>query len=232
MVYDLNDIWSVYGSYTSIFKPQSYRTVTGAYIDPLEGVGYEVGSKAAFFDGGLNLGLALYQIEQDNLAVLIVPNVPVPGTTENAYRAESGTKTRGFEVELSGELATDWQASASFSRNIVQDSEGQKLNTNIPQNTVKLFTSYTLRSLGNGLTFGGGVNWQSEIYSDGVGPLGVRFTQDDYAVVDAFARYPLTKQLTATFNLNNLLDEEYYTSSSSSYFGAPRNATLGLRMDF
>ena len=54
----------------------------------------------------------------------------------------------------------------------------------------------------------------------------------DYALVDAFARYPLTEQLSATLNLNNLLDEEYYTSTSSSYYGAPRNATLGLRMDF
>ncbi|MGL4316027.1 MAG: TonB-dependent siderophore receptor [Pseudomonas sp.] len=230
VVYDLNDIWSVYGSYTSIFKPQSNKTLTGAYIDPLEGVGYEVGSKAAFFDDRLNFGLALYQIEQDNLAVALDNQYAPDGS--QAYRAESGTKTRGFEVEVTGEVATDWQVSASFSRNIVQDSEGNALNTNIAQNTAKLFTSYTLRSLGNGLTFGGGVNWQSEAYSDGVGPLGVRFTQDDYAVVDAFARYPLTQQLSATLNLNNLLDEEYYTTTSSSYFGAPRNATLGLRMDF
>lgn len=231
VVYDIDDIWSVYGSYTSIFKPQDYKTLTGAYIDPLEGVGYEVGSKAAFFDERLNLGIALYQIEQDNLAVSLGDGQLAPDGSQ-AYRAESGTKTRGFEVEITGELAPDWQASASFSRNIVQDADGNKLNTNIAQNTAKLFTSYTLRNLGNGLTFGGGVNWQSEIYSDNTGPLGVRFTQGDYALVDAFARYPLTEQLSATLNLNNLLDEEYYTSTSSSYYGAPRNATLGLRMDF
>lgn len=233
LVYDLDDNWSVYGSYTSIFKPQNNRTVDGAYIDPLEGVGYEVGSKAAFFDDRLNLGVAIYQIEQDNLAVRIEPRVPVQGNpSQDAFRAESGTKTRGFEVELSGELATDWQASASFSRNIVQDSRGKKLNTNVAQNTAKFFTTYTLRSIGNGLTLGGGVNWQSEIYSDGMGPLGVRFSQEDYALVDVMARYPLTQQLTATLNLNNLLDEEYYTSTSSSYFGTPRNATFGLRMEF
>lgn len=230
VVYDLNDNWSLYGSYTSIFKPQNNKTLDGAYIDPLEGVGYEVGSKAAFFEDRLNLGLALYQIEQDNLAVSIPGQFAPDGS--QAYRAESGTKTRGFELEISGELATDWQASASFSRNIVQDSEGQKLNTNIAQNTAKLFTTYTLRSVGNGLTLGGGVNWQSEIYSDNMGPRQVRFTQDDYALVDVMARYPLTQQLSATLNLNNLLNEEYYTSTSSSYYGTPRNATLGLRMEF
>lgn len=231
VVYDLDEYWSLYGSYTSIFKPQNKQTVDGAYIDPLEGVGYEVGSKAAYFDNRLNIGLALYQIDQDNLAVAD-GNLLAPDGNQ-AYRAESGTKTRGFEAELSGELAIDWQASASFSRNIVQDSDGHKLNTDIAQNTVKLFTSYTLSSLGNGLTFGGGVNWQSEIYSDGKGPgWDQRFTQGDYALVDAFARYPLTEQLSATLNLNNLLDEEYYTSTASSYYGAPRNATLGLRLDF
>ncbi|UVJ46496.1 TonB-dependent receptor [Pseudomonas sp. LS1212] len=220
----------MYGSYTSIFKPQSRMTEQGTYLDPLEGEGYEVGSKAAFFDDRLDLGLALYQIEQDNLAVAI-PGVFAPDGNQ-AYRAESGTKTRGFELEISGELAADWQASASFSRNIMQDSEGGKLNTNVAQNTAKLFTTYTFRQIGNDLTLGGGVNWQSEIYSDGMGPLGVRFTQDDCAVVDVMARYPLTKQLSATLNLNNLLDEEYYTSTSSSYFGPPRNATVGLRMEF
>ena len=108
-----------------------------------------------------------------------------------------------------------------------------RLRTDVPQNTAKLFTTYTLRSVGNGLTLGGGVNWQSEIYSDGVGPnWDQRFTQDDYALVDVMARYPLTQQLTATLNLNNLLNEEYYTSTSSSYYGTPRNASLGLRMEF
>ncbi|WP_136475751.1 TonB-dependent siderophore receptor [Pseudomonas sp. DG56-2] len=232
VVYDLDEHWSVYASYTSIFKPQSNKDINGQYIDPLEGDGYEVGSKAAFFDDRLNLGLALYEIKQDNLAVLIEPNVPVPGGGF-AYRAESGTKTRGFELEMSGELAPDWQASASFSRNIVQDAAGSKLNTNVPQNTFKLFTTYTMRGIGNGLAVGGGANWQSEIYSNNQGPNRVRFTQGDYAVVDLMARYPITRQLSATANVNNLFDKEYYTNTAgSSYYGTPRNATVGLKYDF
>lgn len=231
VVYDLDDTWSVYASYTSIFKPQSNRLLDGSYIDPLEGNGYEVGIKAGFFEDRLNFSTAIYQIEQDNLAVAI-PDTYVPGTTDLAYRAESGTKTRGFEVELSGELMPNWQVSTSFSRNIVQDSNGSALNTEIPQNTAKLFSSYLIENLGNGLTVGGGVNWQNAIYTDGRGPNSVRFTQSSYAVVDLMARYPITEQLTATLNLNNLLDKEYYTSTSSAYYGTPRNATLGLRLSF
>jgi outer membrane receptor for ferric coprogen and ferric-rhodotorulic acid len=232
VVYDLDQNWSVYASYTSIFKPQSNKDINGQYIDPLEGEGYELGSKASFFDDRLNFGLAVYEVKQDNLAVLIEPNVPVTGGGF-AYRAESGTKTRGFEVELSGELATDWQASASFSRNIVQDAEGKKLNTNVPQNTFKLFTTYTLRDIGNGLTVGAGANWQSRIYSNNQGLNRVRFTQDDYAVVDLMARYPITRQLSATVNLNNVFDKSYYTSTAgNSYYGTPRNASLGLKYSF
>lgn len=231
VVYELDDTWSAYASYTSIFKPQNNRLLDGSYIDPLEGNGYELGIKAGFFEDRLNFSTAIYQIEQDNLAVSI-PDTYVLGTTDLAYRAESGTKTRGFEVELSGELMPNWQVSTSFSRNLVQDSSGSALNTNIPQNTAKLFTSYLIENLGNGLTVGGGVNWQNAIYTDGRGPNSVRFTQDSYAVVDLMARYPITEQLSATLNLNNLLDKEYYTSTSSAYYGTPRNATLGLRLTF
>lgn len=230
IVYELDDTWSAYASYTSIFKPQSNRLLDGSFIDPLEGVGYELGIKAGFFEDRLNFSTAIYQIEQDNLAVSIPGEFAPNG--DQAYRAESGTKTRGFEVELSGELMPDWQLTASYSRNIVQDSNGRALNTEIPQNTAKLFTSYLLDNLGNGLTVGGGVNWQNAIYSDAMGPNSVRFTQGSYAIVDLMARYPITEQLSATLNLNNLLDKAYYTSTSSAYYGTPRNATLGLRLTF
>lgn len=229
VVYDLDDTWSVYTSYTSIFKPQNKLTAPGAFIDPLEGVGYEMGIKAGFFEDRLNFSTAIYQIEQDNFAV--ATGEPA-SNGDQFYRAESGTKTRGFEVELSGELLPEWQLSASFSRNIVQDSDGRALNTEVPQNTAKLFTSYLIDNLGNGLTVGGGVNWQNAIYADGAGPNSVRFTQESYAVVDLMARYPLTEQLSATLNLNNLLDKTYYTGTSSAYYGTPRNATLGLRLTF
>ncbi|MNJ75478.1 Ferric-pseudobactin receptor precursor [compost metagenome] len=61
----------------------------------------------------------------------------------------------------------------------------------------------------------------------------MRFTEDDYALVDLMARYPITRQLSATLNVNNLFDKEYYTNTAgSSYYGTPRNATFGLKYDF
>ena len=69
VVYDLNDTWSVYGSYTKIFNPQPYGVHDENYraLDPQEGTGYELGVKGSFNEEKLNASLALFRIDQDNL---------------------------------------------------------------------------------------------------------------------------------------------------------------------
>src|SRR5690606_22473689 len=69
VVYDIDDHWSAYASYTDIFKPQSNRDVDGNFLDPLLGSSYEIGAKAEFFDQRLNFAAAVFKIDQDNLAV-------------------------------------------------------------------------------------------------------------------------------------------------------------------
>jgi len=231
LVFDLSSQWSVYASYTDIFKPQSSKDASGNYLDPLLGKAYELGSKAELFGGKLNLAAALYQIEQDNLAVSI-PGVLAPDGSQ-AYRAAAGTKTRGVEFEVGGQLARNWQASAAFARNLSQDADGNLLNTNVPQNTLKLFSTYRLPWVGNGLTVGGGVRWQNRTWSDFAWMSGSpRVTQEAYSLVDLMARYEITPQVSATFNAYNLFDKTYQTSSSSAYYGEPRSVRLSLAYRF
>jgi len=191
---------------------------------------YELGTKAAFFDNRLNFSAAAYQVRQDNLAVPI-PDTYAPDGSQ-AYRAESGAKTKGFELELAGQLARGWQVGTSFSRNLIRDSEGESLNTFLPQNTFKLFSSYRLANVGNGLVLGGGLRWQSSTYTDDVGPDAVRFGQGGYTVVDLMAQYAFTPKVSAALNIYNLTDKHYYTSTSSSYYGAPRSARVSLNVAF
>lgn len=230
VVYDFDTHWSAYASYTNIFKPQSNRDANGDFLDPQVGDSYELGVKGAFFDDRLNVAAAVYEVSQDNLAVSI-PGVFAPDGNQ-AYRAVSGTKTRGFELELAGELSRDWEATVAFARNRSEDRNGDLLNTNIPQNTFKLFTTYRIAGIGNGLTVGGGLRWQNRSWSNNMGPAKVRFEQGDYTVVDLMASYPITRKARATLNLYNALDEKYYTSTSSSYYGAPRNLRIGLDVRF
>lgn len=101
VVYDLTDNWSAYASYTKIFNPQAswVRDINNKALEPMEGKGYELGLKGSFFDEQLNTSLALFKLEQDNLAIWI----DTPGG--NTYRNEKGTTTEGVELELNGELA-------------------------------------------------------------------------------------------------------------------------------
>ncbi|MDR5172091.1 TonB-dependent siderophore receptor [Methylobacillus flagellatus] len=230
--YDLTDTASLYASYTRIFNPQSYRDRNGSYLDPEEGNSYEVGVKHAFYGGRLNTSLALFRVEQDNLAVqdgaFLAPNGNV------AYRAEQGTVSKGFEAEANGELAPGWQLSGGYTFRISQNADGDKVQTVVPQNLFKLFTTYTLPGAWNKLTVGGGANWQSRIYTNDTGPNNERFTQGSYAVVNLMARYQFDERFSAALNVNNLFDKVYYTNTASGmgFYGVPRNAMLTLKYQF
>jgi len=149
-----------------------------------------------------------------------------------AYQAVSGTSTRGFELEATGEVRPGWQIAAGFSRNLTQDRLRTRLLTDVPQNTAKLFTSYRIAGIGKGLTVGGGLRWQNQIYRDNQGAARVRFTQPAYAVVDFMVRYAITDTVAVTANLRNALDKVYYTTVGNSYYGAPRSLQVALDVRF
>lgn len=232
IVYDLNEEWSVYASYTDIFKPQNSQGPDGEYLDPLLGRSYEVGAKGELLNGGLNVSAALFRVQQDNFAVSL-PGVKAPDGSQ-AYEAVSGTTTRGIDLEASGEVLPNWQVAASFTRSLAQDRDGLTLNTNVPQNTAKLFTSYRWPGIGHGLTVGGGVRWQSRAYTQLKDPLGAQrvIEQDAYAVVDLMARYQISRDVSARLNVYNVFDTYYHPDPGSTYYGAPRAFRLGLDMRF
>ncbi|MRT37459.1 TonB-dependent siderophore receptor [Acinetobacter sp. RIT698] len=235
LTYDLTDHWTTYASYTNIFSPQDKKTVKGDYLDPLVGNSTELGIKGEFFDNQLNIGAAVYQTKEDNFAVA-VPEQPdnshITPDGSQAYTAESGTKSRGIELEATGKLSELWQISGSFTRNLSQNSQGNSINTNIPNNTAKLFSTYTLPYFDQALTIGGGLRWQSDIYSDITLPVKTRFTQDSYTLVDLMARYKINKNLLLNLNINNLFNEKYHLATTNSYYGAPTNFRVGLKYDW
>lgn len=68
VIYDLNDTYSVYASWTRIFKPQAAQSASGSLLDPVTGTNYEAGIKGEYFGGALNASAALFQLVQENLA--------------------------------------------------------------------------------------------------------------------------------------------------------------------
>ncbi|HHA2742453.1 ferric-rhodotorulic acid/ferric-coprogen receptor FhuE [Stenotrophomonas maltophilia] len=229
LVYDINDTYSAYASYTEIFQPQTARDRNDRYLDPVDGKSYEVGVKGAWFDNRLNASLAVFRIEQDNVAqVTSEPILGRPG--EFASIAARGTVSRGFEFEVNGELAPGWNATFGASRYVAKDINDADINTNLPQTALKLFTSYTPQSLQE-LTVGGGANWQNRIYY--AVPAYGRIEQSGYALVSAFVRYRISPEFSVQANLNNLLDKKYLSQINGyGAYGDGRNGSLTFTWSF
>ncbi|MDQ7306689.1 ferric-rhodotorulic acid/ferric-coprogen receptor FhuE [Stenotrophomonas sp. Sm3119] len=229
LVFDINDTYSTYTSYTEIFQPQTLKDRDGSYLDPVDGKSYEVGVKGAWFDNRLNASLAVFRIEQDNVGQ--ATGEPVQGSpNEFAYRAARGTVSRGFEFEVNGELAPGWNATFGASRYVAKDINDADINTNLPQTALKLFTSYTPQSLQE-LTVGGGANWQNRIYYPV--PAYGRIEQSGYALVSAFVRYRISPEFSVQANLNNLLAKKYLSQINGyGAYGDGRNGSLTFTWSF
>lgn len=230
VVYDLNRSLSVYASYTEIFNPQYSQDVTGNLLDPESGKNTELGLKGAWLDGRLNASVAVFQVHKDNLAVPDGDRLTPSGGM--AFVAEDDTRGRGWELEVSGQLARGWQMQAGYTRMVTRDSDGVRINPTMPVHLFKLFSSYRLQQV-PGLTLGGGLVWQSGIYSAWVDEsLRSIHTQRSYALANLMARYAINRHWSLALNLNNVFDKHYRTAVSSHVYGAPRNLYATLKYQF
>lgn len=233
LIYDINDTYSVFASYTSIFQPQTSRNTQGNYLDPITGKDYEAGVKSDWFNGRLTATVSVFRIEQQNLAQED-GSAHVENSSEQAYYASKGVVSRGAEFELNGALTDNLKLTFGASRYVAKDATGDRVNPKLPQTELKLFTSYNLPMLPE-LTVGGGVNWQNRTYQDATGPSGstVRVYQGSYPLVNLFTRYQVNKNLSVQANLKNLFDREYYTNLSDYVvYGEPRNVSVSVNYAF
>ncbi|SDV47769.1 ferric-rhodotorulic acid/ferric-coprogen receptor FhuE [Chitinasiproducens palmae] len=235
VVYDINDTYAAYASYTEIFNPQLYRDVNDVPLKPVTGKNYEIGLKGEWMNGRLNGTAALFQTRQDNLAQVDPSGVTLPDGSA-AYRTVDGTKTEGFEFDIAGQLSDQWNLYAGYTHFTSKDRDGNAVNTNIPRTLVRLFTTYRLSGAWHPVTLGGGVNWQSSNYTDVTGPVGkTRLWQGAYALVNLMARYEYSRQLSFAFNINNLFDRKYYSQIgfyTQASYGEPRTFMLSAQYRF
>lgn len=231
LVYDWNEQWATYASYTQIFNPQFSQDRDGNYLDPEKGNNYELGVKYLFPGEAASASLAVFQTRKDNLAVVDGKELTPSGS--QAYIAASNTRSEGIEFEINGELAPGWQMGAGYTHYRFRGADGEKIKTDIPADQVKLFTTYRLPGAWHKLTVGGSVQWQSKIFDNQLtGVARETNTQKAYAVVDLMARYAMTPRADLTVNFNNIFDKTYRLAYSSHTYGAPRNVMASLRYQF
>ncbi|WP_430462206.1 TonB-dependent siderophore receptor [Thalassolituus sp. LLYu03] len=226
-LYDLNENHRIYLSHTGIFNPQSERDVNGDTLDPTQGSTEELGLKSSFLNDTLQTSVALFYTRQDNLALATGETVN-GNPTEQAYAGDLSTSSKGFEFEVVGEPADGWNLNLGFTRFIAEDENGDAINTEHANMLANLFSTYEMGKM----TLGGGVDWQGKTYGDGGSD---QLVQGSFALVNLMGRYQFNPAFSAQVNLNNLLDEKYYSQIGfySQYrYGAPRNGSLSLNYAF
>ncbi|PPE75548.1 TonB-dependent siderophore receptor [Solimonas fluminis] len=247
LVYDFLPQWSAFTSYTEIFKPQNKIDRSGSFLEPTTGQSLEVGIKGEHFGGRLNTALTLFDTRQDNVAALdpgIDPDTGAPYTVPGRPQTQAsinvdGARSRGFELEVSGQPAKGWDLSFGWSNFSLEDPDGNGLNRYVPRTLVRTFTSWTPQGAWSKLTVGGGVNWQSKsfatVYAPGTdGPVATELEQSPVTLVSLLARYELTKNLSVQLNGNNLLDRKYYVLDEygNLYFGTPSSGSVTFNLRF
>ncbi len=158
----------------------------------------------------------------------VVSTSPPIQRFENAAKAHS----RGVELSLSGVFyQVNWQASYTYtdalidSNPLIPDSEGMQI-IQIPKNVATLSIDWRRGRLGlNGSARYVDERFNRDDNSDRV--KGVFGAYDSYFLADLSAGYQLTDQLSASFSIDNLTDEQWY----DFYLSPGRSWFMRLTLD-
>ncbi|KAA0942527.1 MULTISPECIES: TonB-dependent siderophore receptor [unclassified Pseudomonas] len=242
LLYDINQDFTAYVSYTDIFKPQTQKDVSDKYLEPIVGKSYELGLKGSLLNDRLTFSSAVFRTIQDNVAE-IDDSIPLGPNGQQYYKSGGvGNKVQGFELEIAGEVLPDWNVKAGYTYTHSVNGEKERNNTAQPLNLLRTSTTYRLPGQWRALTVGAGVNWQSDIYRYAGRPVGrdadgdiitqsTAIRQEAYALVNLMSRYEFDKHLSASLNVNNFFDKKYYNNVgfyNGVYWGDPRTMTLSL----
>ncbi|WP_225579287.1 TonB-dependent siderophore receptor [Pseudomonas sp. PDM14] len=244
VIYDLNETYSVYASYTDIFKPQTNLDPSYSILEPMTGTNYEFGIKGEYLDGALNASAAFFQINQENRAKLLdkATYCPTPtyATNFNCYEAAGEVESKGIDLELTGALTENWQLSAGYTyveakykKDSNKANEGKLFDPDQPRHLFKLSTTYHLPGDLNKWRVGGSLNSQNAIYNEGgAGAAAWRIEQDAYTLVDLMLGYKVAENVDTRVNFNNVFDKKYYSgigSTANVLYGEPRNAMFSVK---
>lgn len=235
---------SLYGSYTenfgasnSLFNPPDMRLPSQTAQQ------WEFGAKTDLLNNRLSATIAFYQLTKQNLPV-DDPSNP------NIQIAVGEARTRGVELDLSGDLGGGWQVIGGLAympyAQITKDSEsdgaggvtpgytGNRLYL-APRLQGSVWLAYEVQSEAlRGLRLGGGVVGVGQRYGD----IDNSYVLPGYGIVNLMAAYSWSwnaQRFTAQVNMDNLFDKVYYPGSNSGSMiavGTPRSAKASLQWAF
>ena len=218
--------FSTYGNFSEGFKPQtSSQDDRGGPFDPLITRQYEGGLKAGLFQDRLMATTSVYRITKMN--VLVPDEDPV----SNFYIALGEVKSKGWEIDLIGSIASNWSVTANYANNetkITKDTRPAEVGgrfPNAPKHSGSFWTRYDFEDLGLGLATGATYIGERETFDPTMLPA---YTAFDGAVYYRWRSYNLA------MNVKNLTNKRYFTGGYYNYqlwVASPRTAQLTLRAE-
>ncbi|KAF1043382.1 MAG: Ferrichrome outer membrane transporter/phage receptor [Herbaspirillum frisingense] len=241
LIYKLDQQVSLYASYSKSLKPTSTIAplASGVVIDsdvaPEEASSWEGGVK---YDNpqGLSGTLAVFNIKKKNVLVSQFN----AGTGLTDWRTSGAARSRGVELDVTGQLSRRLSMIGSYAYLDAKTTDdplyaGLRL-WNVARQTAALTLAYDVGPItgGDKLRVGGGGRYVGERPGDSANS----FMLPSYTVADAFATYDTTiggKAVKFQFNIKNLFNKTYYTSSANQYFvsmGDARQFSLLTSLEF
>ena len=214
----------LYGSYSEVFKQQTWVNDQYEPLGATEGENHELGIKKSFNNQRAVLTIALFKSANNNLGEFVGRDA----STGTAFYAPRDFDSKGYEVELSGELVRGLNVGAGFTYVKLEDGDGEEVRPYVPARLLKASASYRLPSLPK-LKVGGIVKWQEEIST-----AGDTVEQKAYTLVDLSLGYDLSPKVSVALNVDNVTDEKYLNSLywDQAYYGAPRNVSASISWSY
>ena len=212
---------SLYASYSRSFTPNTGVTADGDFLKPEEGEGYEIGIKSELVKDRLFATLAYYDITKKNIASPD-PNFPV---FSNIFVPSGEQRSRGIELDVTGQILPGWNILASYSyidAEVTEDNNipvGNRL-VGIPKYSASLWTTYRFQKGDlEGLGLGIGFNYVGNRKGD----LENSFDLGSYFLTNAAIFYEC-ENWRAALNFKNIFDVDYVQGTP---FSRLRNIEAG-----
>ncbi|MCU0534285.1 MAG: TonB-dependent receptor, partial [Hydrococcus sp. Prado102] len=205
IVYQPIEPISLYASFSRSFAPNFAQSVDGSILEPERGTQYEVGIKTDFNDR-LSATLAFYQLTKTNIATVDPdnPDFSIPIGEQ---------RSRGIELDISGEILPGWNVIASYAYTDAEITESNDIPVGtkpslVPEHKASLWTTYEIQQGDlKGLGFGLGFFY----FSERPGDLDNSFELPSYLRTDMAIFYK-RDNWKAAVNIQNLFDVRYFES--------------------
>jgi len=237
-IYKPAENMSIYASYSESFLPRSGDQFLTLNLDtastrPQSFENKEIGAKWDIIPG-LSFTTALFQLDRESFTSTDPEDVGQLITID-------GSRTKGFEMQLTGQITEDWFISTGYSyldgevedlsfangTIISGDLDGNRTRQT-PKHMVSVWNRYQLT---DSFGIGAGATYQDSFFVREDNSVEV----PDFIRFDVAAYYDVSEALRVQLNVENLFDTDYFPDAHSNdniSTGEPLNARLSVLTRF